>query len=111
MSDADFKADPSIYTGEDPAAPVDPEAERPIGGITAGLAGAEQATFVAPRPLRADVWRRFRRNRLAMSSAKILLPQLGQFLDAAVPNSEVFQLTCRMTSPSHDGQRRFFQVE
>ena len=67
MSDADFKADPSIYTAVDPAAPVDAEAERPVGGIAAGLAGAEQASFVAPRPLRADVWRRFRKNRLAMA--------------------------------------------
>ena len=67
MSDADFKADPSIYTAADPAAPVDAEAERPVGGIAAGLAGAEQASFVAPRPLRADVWRRFRKNRLAMA--------------------------------------------
>ena len=48
MSDADFKADPSMYTADDPAAPVTPEADRPVGGIAAGLAGAEQATFVAP---------------------------------------------------------------
>ncbi len=50
----------------DPAAPADPEGERPIGGFQGALVGAEQATFVAPRPLRADIWRRFRQNKLAM---------------------------------------------
>ena len=73
MSDGGFRADPSIYSGEDPAAPVAAEAERPVGGIAAGLAGAEQASFVAPRPLRADVWRRFRQNRLAMAGLVFLV--------------------------------------
>jgi len=72
MSDDEFPADPSIYTADDPAAPLDAEAERPVGGIAAGLAGAEQASFVAPRPLRADVWRRFRQNRLAMAGLVFL---------------------------------------
>src|SRR5687767_1234474 len=56
-----------MYATADPAAPLAAEDERPLGGIAAGLTGAESATFVAPRPLRADIWRRFRTNRLAMA--------------------------------------------
>lgn len=51
----------------DPEAPLGPEADRPTSGLVGGLAGAELTDFAAPRPLRADVWRRFKRNRLAMA--------------------------------------------
>lgn len=57
----------------DPSAPVDPEAERPVGGLTAGLIGAESATFVAARSQKADVWRRFRQNKLAMIGAAFII--------------------------------------
>jgi ABC-type dipeptide/oligopeptide/nickel transport system permease subunit len=71
----------------DPAAPVDPEADRPTGGLPAGLAGAEQASFVAPRPLRADVWRRFRQNKLAMVGLAfiLLLAVVAVFAPAIAP--------------------------
>ena len=57
--------DPHAFV--DPEAPIAPEAERPTAGLVGGLAGAEQTDFAAPRPLRADVWRRFQQNKLAMA--------------------------------------------
>jgi peptide/nickel transport system permease protein len=71
----------------DPAAPADPEGERPIGGFQGALVGAEQATFVAPRPLRADIWRRFRQNKLAIAGLVfiVLLALVAIFADAIAP--------------------------
>lgn len=57
--------DPATFV--DPEAPIAPEAERPTSGLIGGLAGAELTDFAAPRPLRVDVWRRFRQNKLAMA--------------------------------------------
>jgi ABC-type dipeptide/oligopeptide/nickel transport system permease subunit len=60
----------------DPEAPLSPEADRPTSGLPAGLAGAEQASFVAQRPLRADVWRRFCKNRLALAGLVFIVALL-----------------------------------
>ena len=46
MSDADFEADPSLYDARGPRGARRPEAERPIGGIAAGL----------PAPSRPASW-------------------------------------------------------
>jgi peptide/nickel transport system permease protein len=46
--------------------PVDPIGDEEVGSVLGGPALSGVVAVSAPRPLRADVWRRFRQNKLAM---------------------------------------------